>query len=422
MTWLQRYRVNSFFRNSVWLPPLVGMLAALLAFPLVQWVDTVLGWKAPMGADSARAVLGALASSMLTFIVFVFSILLVAVQLASAQLSPRIIATVYRNPVLKLSLTLFVFAFTYTLAALSRIEDAVPQVSVWLAVYSCVACIGVFLYMIDHVGKGLRPVSVLARIGTQGQAVIQAVYPRLRRGRRGHADQRSTFARRRADAHRRSEADGRRARVRRDGARGTRAARRLPDRVRSAGGRLRDHRRPFVPALPRRRGHYRRPAGSVRRHRAGAHDGTGSGIRVPHHCRHRREGAFAGDQRPDDRPCWPSTRSIACCARSQCANWTPGASSTPRDNCGSPTARRIGRISSAWPSPRSGNSAATASRSSAACARMLENLIDVVPPQRVAPLRAELDLLSRGVERDFRDPEDRLRAASGDSLGVGGTS
>jgi uncharacterized membrane protein len=53
---------------------------------------------------------------------------------------------------------------------------------------------------------------------------------------------------------------------------------------------------------------------------------------------------------------------------------------------------------------------------------MLENLIESVPAQRVAALRAELDLLSRGVERDFRDPEDRLRAASGDSLGVGGTS
>ena len=52
---------------------------------------------------------------------------------------------------------------------------------------------------------------------------------------------------------------------------------------------------------------------------------------------------------------------------------------------------------------------------------MLENLIEVVPPQLAAPLRAELNLLSRGVERDFRDPEDRARAASGDSLGVGGT-
>jgi uncharacterized membrane protein len=51
---------------------------------------------------------------------------------------------------------------------------------------------------------------------------------------------------------------------------------------------------------------------------------------------------------------------------------------------------------------------------------MLEHLIAVVPVQRVALLRAELDLLSRGVDQDFRDPEDRVRAASGDSLGVGG--
>jgi uncharacterized membrane protein len=53
---------------------------------------------------------------------------------------------------------------------------------------------------------------------------------------------------------------------------------------------------------------------------------------------------------------------------------------------------------------------------------MLENLIKVVPPERAVLLRAELDLLSRGVDRDFRDPEDRIRAASADSLGVGGAT
>lgn len=115
---------------------------------------------------------------MLTFIVFVFSILLVVVQLASAQLTPRIIASVYRSRVLKFALTAFVFAFTFTLDVLSRIEDSVPQVSGWLAAYSSVACIGVFLYMIDNVGKALRPVSVLTRIGSAGHAVIEDVYPR----------------------------------------------------------------------------------------------------------------------------------------------------------------------------------------------------------------------------------------------------
>ena len=53
---------------------------------------------------------------------------------------------------------------------------------------------------------------------------------------------------------------------------------------------------------------------------------------------------------------------------------------------------------------------------------MLENLIDTLPPNRAALLRTELALLDRGVERDFRDPEDRVRAASADSLGVGGAT
>ncbi len=114
---------------------------------------------------------------MLTFIVFVFSILLLAVQLASAQLTPRIIATFFRNRVLKLSLAVFVFVFTFDLALLLRIDESVPQLSVWVAGYSSVASIGVFLYMIDKVGKSLRPVTILTMIGRQGHDVIEDVYP-----------------------------------------------------------------------------------------------------------------------------------------------------------------------------------------------------------------------------------------------------
>jgi uncharacterized membrane protein len=49
---------------------------------------------------------------------------------------------------------------------------------------------------------------------------------------------------------------------------------------------------------------------------------------------------------------------------------------------------------------------------------VLENLMTLAPPQRVALLREQLELLSRGIARDFRDPEDQVRAASPDPLGV----
>ena len=177
MTWLQRYRLRSFLRNSVWLPPLVGLLAALVANRLMLSVDHLPWWQPRVGVEGSRILLTALASSLLTFIVFVFSILLLAVQLASAQLTPRIIAHFYRNRMLKFSLSVFVFVFTFDLAVVVRIEDSVPRPSAFLAVYSSVASIGIFLYMIDKVGKSLRPVSILTSIGEVGRDVIEDVYP-----------------------------------------------------------------------------------------------------------------------------------------------------------------------------------------------------------------------------------------------------
>jgi hypothetical protein len=51
---------------------------------------------------------------------------------------------------------------------------------------------------------------------------------------------------------------------------------------------------------------------------------------------------------------------------------------------------------------------------------MLESLIPAVGEERAVRLREELDLIRRGVERNFPDVEDRTRADRADSLGLGG--
>lgn len=51
---------------------------------------------------------------------------------------------------------------------------------------------------------------------------------------------------------------------------------------------------------------------------------------------------------------------------------------------------------------------------------MLEDLIANVPEDRAVPLRQEMRLLRKSSERFFQDPEDRARAAVGDTQGVGG--
>jgi uncharacterized membrane protein len=179
MTWLQRYRVRHYVKNAIWIWPLLSMVAALGAVRLLEWIEEKIRWESTLNPDTAQVVLGILASSMFTFIVFVSSALLVAVQLASSQLTPRIIAIVFKDPITKGSLTVFVFTFTFTLGALLRVATLVPPLTTYLSAYSCLASMGVFLFLIDHVGKALRPSGALRAVASLGREVIESVYPRL---------------------------------------------------------------------------------------------------------------------------------------------------------------------------------------------------------------------------------------------------
>jgi len=178
MTWLRRYRFRHYVANSIWVFPFLGMLAALIAIRICHAIEIALGWETDFKADTIRAALDTMAASMFTFIVFVSSALLIAVQLASAQLSPRIIGLFFKDPVTKTCLTVFVFTFTFLLALLIRIESTVHGLTAYLAAYSSLACLGVFLYLLDHVGKALRPSGALWNVARLGRKVIESVYPR----------------------------------------------------------------------------------------------------------------------------------------------------------------------------------------------------------------------------------------------------
>ncbi len=178
MTWLQRYTLRHYVQNSVWILPVFGMAAALLSVIGLHWIEQRPGWKASIDPAAALALFGTLAGSMLTFIVFLSSSLLLVVQLASAQLSPRVIGVIFRDPVTRCAMTLFAFTFTFTLAVLVRIRTGVPAITPYCASYLCLLSVGVFLFLIDHVGKKLRPSGALLAVARLGHQVIQAVYPR----------------------------------------------------------------------------------------------------------------------------------------------------------------------------------------------------------------------------------------------------
>ena len=178
MTWLQRYQLKRTFRRSLWLMPVLAIGLVLVVAPLLRWLDRATGWSwFNFTPDGARTILGAFTSSMLTFVVFVVSSLLIVVQLASAQLTPRIIAMVFADRRLKWVLSIFTFAYTYTIAASGRIEDTTPQLPVAFAIVCNLACIAIFFWFVQWLGGSLRPIAVLQSVAEEGRAVVESVYP-----------------------------------------------------------------------------------------------------------------------------------------------------------------------------------------------------------------------------------------------------
>src|ERR1700758_4162121 len=181
MSWAFRKRLHSFLRSSLWLVPAFSTVAAFLSVPLLRIVDKKLGFQFfRFSPDGARALASIVSAAMLSFVVLFFSVLLLTVQIASSTLSPRIIARPFRSRPLKASLGLFVFTLIYSMAVVARgIEGNIGHLATAMVIVLTVISICVFLYVVEHVSKQLRPVTVMADIASDGLQVIKAVYPRM---------------------------------------------------------------------------------------------------------------------------------------------------------------------------------------------------------------------------------------------------
>ncbi|MFF7362137.1 DUF2254 family protein [Streptomyces sp. NPDC008125] len=122
-------------RDTFWFAPAAGLLGAFLLWWGASSLDTAivahlrvdkayreLGDLASF-ANDARTVVTTVSAAMMTFIGVVFSISLVAVQMASGQLTPRIVRIFVRSRITKLTLTVFLATFVFSLLVLTSYES-----------------------------------------------------------------------------------------------------------------------------------------------------------------------------------------------------------------------------------------------------------------------------------------------------------
>jgi uncharacterized membrane protein len=180
MEWNRRYVVKSYLSSALWIVPLVALLAENVAIRVVFGLHSWLEWVPWFGTTltGAAEALNTVETLTISFIVFTFGSLLVAIQVASGQLTPRIIATaLLRNNVIRCTVGLFTFTMLFAVGTGARIGEEVPQFAVAIAWVLGIVSIAAFLFLIDYTARLLRPISIVWRIAEQGIAVIQGVYP-----------------------------------------------------------------------------------------------------------------------------------------------------------------------------------------------------------------------------------------------------
>ncbi|WP_203183616.1 DUF2254 domain-containing protein [Streptomyces pratensis] len=121
-------------RDTFWFAPVTGLVCAVVLWWVLSDLDTGIvthlkeeGAYEELGdllafAVDARTIVTTVSAAMMTFIGVVFSISLVAVQMASGQLTPRVVRIFVRSGISKLTLTVFLATFAFSLLVLTSYE------------------------------------------------------------------------------------------------------------------------------------------------------------------------------------------------------------------------------------------------------------------------------------------------------------
>jgi uncharacterized membrane protein len=177
-------------RTNLWLIPTLEVVGAVFLFWITYTVDRAAYdgdlklpfWVHNGTSDASRQILTALAAAVITVIGVVFSVILVALTLASTQFGPRMLRNFMRDRGTQWTLGTFVGTFVYAILALISIGpgkhgDFVPHLSITMTLVLSVVDVGLLIYFIHHIAIQIQLPQVIASIAGDVTQAIEAESP-----------------------------------------------------------------------------------------------------------------------------------------------------------------------------------------------------------------------------------------------------
>ncbi|MFE0912285.1 DUF2254 domain-containing protein [Streptomyces sp. NPDC058812] len=187
---------------------MLGVALAVVAGVCLPWLDERLHNDFPPwlrdylfggSSDAARAVLAAIAGSLITVTALTFSLTVLTLQLASSQFSPRVLRTFNSDRYVRATLALFLATFTYALTVLRTVrtgEDErtgfVPALSITVAFLLTLASVLALVLFLSHLAREIRVETLLNSVHSAADDTIREVLDKQDLGRGDPTDEQSS--------------------------------------------------------------------------------------------------------------------------------------------------------------------------------------------------------------------------------------
>lgn len=171
---------NLWFRPTLWVLGL-GILAVFLMLVdrrlSAMQANLLLPWFFVSGADGARTMLGAIATSMLTVTTLAFSIMMLTVVQTANAYSPRILrqflGDTTNQHVLGILIGTFMFALLVLRAVRSTNEASfIPSLAINVALFLSLLSIAAFIFFINHVAHSIAVSNIIRLILSNTEALM----------------------------------------------------------------------------------------------------------------------------------------------------------------------------------------------------------------------------------------------------------
>lgn len=180
---MDTFRLLHHLRTTLWPVPVLCVLGGIVLSYATVAVDD--GGLVPGaltgGPDAALEILGVVAASMIALTGTVLTIVLVVVQLAMGQFSPRIVRAILHDRPSQIAIGIFAATFAHAMLAMRQIASMepgapVPGLAILVAFLLVVVSIVALILYINHIGQSLRVAALIETVGEEIRELVDELY------------------------------------------------------------------------------------------------------------------------------------------------------------------------------------------------------------------------------------------------------